>query len=79
MAEGTGMIELVHTTTTFKQLGFFTGPVGYLKAKVFEIHSLECCRYLGVKHLVFASSSSVYGANSKIPFSVHNNLEYQAS
>jgi UDP-glucuronate 4-epimerase len=31
---------------------------------------LEGCRYSGVEHLVFASSSSVYGANTKIPFSV---------
>ena len=36
---------------------------------------LEGCRHGGVKHLVFASSSSVYGANSKTPFSVRDNVD----
>ena len=37
---------------------------------------LEGCRHFGVKHLVFASSSSVYGANTKMPFSVHDNVDH---
>lgn len=40
---------------------------------------LEGCRYGKVKHLVFASSSSVYGANTKIPFSVHHNVDHPVS
>jgi len=40
---------------------------------------LEGCRHSGVKHLVFASSSSVYGANTKIPFSVHDNVDHPVS
>ena len=40
---------------------------------------LEGCRYGQVKHLVFASSSSVYGANTKIPFSVHDNVDHPIS
>jgi len=40
---------------------------------------LEGCRYGKVKHLVFASSSSVYGANKKIPFSVHHNVDHPVS
>jgi UDP-glucuronate 4-epimerase len=40
---------------------------------------LECCRYKKVKHLVFASSSSVYGANTKMPFSVHHNVDHPVS
>ena len=40
---------------------------------------LEGCRYGKVKHLVFASSSSVYGANRKIPFSVHHNVDHPVS
>ncbi|WP_017714779.1 NAD-dependent epimerase [Kamptonema formosum] len=40
---------------------------------------LEGCRHSGVKHLVFASSSSVYGANTKIPFSVHDNVDRPVS
>src|SRR5215471_8585703 len=37
------------------------------------LNVLEGCRHNGCKHLLFASSSSVYGANTKLPFSVHDN------
>jgi len=40
---------------------------------------LEACRHNPVKHLVYASSSSVYGANKKIPFSVHDNVDHPIS
>ena len=40
---------------------------------------LEGCRHGGVKHLVLASSSSVYGANTKMPFSVHDNVDHPVS
>mgnify|MGYP000977376692 CR=1 FL=1 len=40
---------------------------------------LEGCRHTGAKHLVFASSSSVYGANTAIPFSVHQNVDHPIS
>lgn len=40
---------------------------------------LEGCRHSQVKHLVFASSSSVYGANTKMPFSVHDNVDHPIS
>ena len=43
------------------------------------LNVLECCRHGGVKHLVFASSSSVYGANTKMPFSVHQNVDHPLS
>ncbi|MBD0362108.1 MAG: NAD-dependent epimerase [Coleofasciculus sp. C3-bin4] len=43
------------------------------------INVLEGCRHSKVKHLVFASSSSVYGANTKIPFSVHDNVDHPLS
>lgn len=43
------------------------------------VNVLEGCRYSGVKHLVFASSSSVYGANTKTPFSVHDNVDHPVS
>ena len=43
------------------------------------VNILECCRHHGVKHLVFASSSSVYGANTKMPFSVHDNVDHPVS
>jgi UDP-glucuronate 4-epimerase len=40
---------------------------------------LEGCRHQKIKHLVYASSSSVYGANTKIPFSVHDNVDHPIS
>ncbi len=43
------------------------------------VNILEGCRHHGVKHLVYASSSSVYGANTKMPFSVHHNVDHPVS
>ncbi len=40
---------------------------------------LESCRHHGVEHLVYASSSSVYGANTSMPFSVHHNVDHPLS
>ena len=40
---------------------------------------LEGCRHNPVKHLIYASSSSVYGANTKMPFSVHDNVDHPVS
>ena len=39
-------------------------------------HILEGCRHNNVGHLVYASSSSVYGSNTKMPFSVHDNVDH---
>jgi UDP-glucuronate 4-epimerase len=43
------------------------------------LHVLEGCRHGGVKHLLFASSSSVYGLNATAPFSVHHNVDHPIS
>ncbi len=43
------------------------------------VNLLEGCRHNGVKHLVYASSSSVYGANTRMPFSVHDNVDHPVS
>ena len=43
------------------------------------VNILEGCRHTNVQHLVFASSSSVYGANTKTPFSVHDNVDHPVS
>lgn len=43
------------------------------------VNILEGCRHSGVKHLVFASSSSVYGANTRMPFSTHHNVDHPVS
>jgi UDP-glucuronate 4-epimerase len=43
------------------------------------LNVLEGCRHNGVEHLVFASTSSVYGANTRMPFSVHQNVDHPLS
>jgi UDP-glucuronate 4-epimerase len=43
------------------------------------VNILEGCRHSNVQHLVFASSSSVYGANTKFPFSIHDNVDHPIS
>lgn len=43
------------------------------------VNILEGCRHGGVKHLVYASSSSVYGGNTKIPFTEHDNVDHPVS
>ena len=43
------------------------------------VNLLEGCRHTGVQHLVYASSSSVYGANTRMPFSVHDNVDHPVS
>jgi UDP-glucuronate 4-epimerase len=43
------------------------------------VNILEACRHSGVEHLTYASSSSVYGANKSMPFSVHDNVDHPLS
>ena len=43
------------------------------------VNLLEGCRHSGVNHFIFASSSSVYGANTRMPFSVHHNVDHPVS
>ena len=43
------------------------------------VNILEGCRHTGVRHLLYASSSSVYGANTNMPFSVHDNVDHPVS
>lgn len=55
-------------------------PKAYVDANLAGfVNVLEYCRYNDIKHLVFASSSSVYGANTKMPFSVHHNIDHPVS
>ena len=55
-------------------------PYAYVDSNIAGfINILECSRHHGVKHLVFASSSSVYGANTKMPFSIHHNVDHPVS
>jgi len=55
-------------------------PYAYIDSNIAGfMNILEGCRHNGVRHLVYASSSSVYGANTKMPFSVHHNVDHPVS
>ncbi len=55
-------------------------PHAYIDANIVGFTNiLEGCRHSGVEHLVYASSSSVYGGNTKLPFSVHDNVDHPLS
>jgi UDP-glucuronate 4-epimerase len=57
-----------------------THPHAYLESNLHGfLNILEGCRHAKVKHLIYASSSSVYGANRKMPFSVHHNVDHPIS
>jgi UDP-glucuronate 4-epimerase len=57
-----------------------TNPHAYLESNIHGfLNILEACRHHSIKHLVYASSSSVYGANKKMPFSTHDNIDHPLS
>lgn len=55
-------------------------PLAYVDSNMAGfVHLLEGCRHSQIKHLVFASSSSIYGANTKVPFSVSDRVDHPVS
>jgi UDP-glucuronate 4-epimerase len=57
-----------------------TNPGAYVQSNLVGFANvLEGCRHRGVEHLTYASSSSVYGANTAMPFSVHQNVDHPLS
>jgi len=83
-------IEVLFRTTRFErvinlaaQAGVrysLINPHAYINSNILGfLNILEGCRHHGVKHLVYASSSSVYGANETMPFSVHDNVDHPLS
>jgi UDP-glucuronate 4-epimerase len=57
-----------------------TNPHAYVEANLQGfVNVLECCRHHEVEHLVYASSSSVYGGNNAMPFSEHHNVDHPVS
>jgi len=55
-------------------------PMAYIKTNMVGFgHILEGCRHNNISHLVYASSSSVYGSNTQMPFSVHDNVDHPLS
>jgi len=57
-----------------------TNPHAYIDSNIVGfLNILEGCRYNNVEHLAYASSSSVYGANTTMPFSIHDNVDHPVS
>ncbi len=57
-----------------------TNPDAYIESNIAGfMNILEASRHNGIKHLVYASSSSVYGANEELPFSTHDNVDHPIS
>jgi len=89
LADRAGMARLFETTKfdvvihLGAQAGVrysLTNPHAYVDSNLVGfMNVLEGCRHSGVKHLAYASSSSVYGANTAMPFSVHHNVDHPVS
>jgi len=89
IADVTAMADLFQTERPDKvihlaaQAGVRYGqenPNAYIESNIVGTQNiLEGCRHNGVQHLVLASSSSVYGANTAMPFSVHHNVDHPLS
>ncbi|MGY4287265.1 UDP-glucuronate 4-epimerase [Bradyrhizobium sp. LM2.7] len=75
-----GFAEVVHLAAQAGVRYSLQHPHAYVDANLQGfLNVLEGCRHHGCKHLLFASSSSVYGANTKLPFSVHDNVDHPVS
>lgn len=89
IADRSGMAELfkIHTPQRVVNLAAQAGvryslenPFAYIDSNLVGFGNvLEGCRQNGVEHLVYASSSSVYGANTAMPYSVHHNVDHPLS
>lgn len=75
--------QFTHVVNLAAQAGVrysLTNPYAYIEANLAGFgHILEGCRQNGVQHLLFASSSSVYGMNKKQPYSPHHNVDHPVS
>jgi len=87
--------DKTHLETLFRNEGFdsvinlaaqagvrysLTNPQAYINSNIVGfVNLLECCRHHHIKHLVYASSSSVYGLNETVPFSTSQNVDHPVS
>jgi UDP-glucuronate 4-epimerase len=77
---GGGFDKVVHLAAQAGVRYSIENPHAYADANLTGfLNILEGCRHAGVKHLVYASSSSVYGANAKLPFSVSDSVDHPVS
>lgn len=75
-----GFDRVIHLAAQAGVRYSLTHPHAYIESNLVGfLHILEGCRHHGVQHLTYASSSSVYGANTAMPFSVHQNVDHPVS
>lgn len=75
-----GVERVVHLAAQAGVRYSLKNPHAYVDSNLVGfVNVLEGCRHNGVQHLVYASSSSVYGANTEMPFSVHHNVDHPVS
>ena len=89
LADGEALADLfkafgfTHVVNLAAQAGVrysLINPKSYIDSNIVGFANLlECCRHNQVQHLVYASSSSVYGLNTSMPFSVHDNVDHPVS
>jgi UDP-glucuronate 4-epimerase len=72
-----GFDKVVHLAAQAGVRYSIENPHSYIDSNIVgTLHILEGCRHHEVEHLVYASSSSVYGANTTMPFSIHQNVDH---
>jgi len=75
-----GFTRVIHLAAQAGVRYSIENPLAYIDSNVVGFANvLEGCRHGGVGHLAYASTSSVYGANTKMPFSVHQNVDHPLS
>ncbi len=72
-----GFDKVIHLAAQAGVRYSIENPHAYIESNIVgTLHILEGCRHHGVEHLTYASSSSVYGANTNMPFSIHQNVDH---
>jgi UDP-glucuronate 4-epimerase len=75
-----GFARVIHLAAQAGVRHSLSAPHDYIDSNIYGfLNVLEGCRHAGTRHLLYASSSSVYGANTKMPFSVGQNVDHPLS
>src|SRR5207247_8475121 len=71
---------VIHLSVQAGVLYSLVNPYAYVNGNIISfLNILEGCRQRKIEHLVYASSSSVYGGNTRMPFSIHDNVDHPVS
>lgn len=78
--ENNNFVYVIHLAAQAGVRYSIENPMVYAESNIVGfVNILECCRYNNIKHLIYASSSSVYGGNEKMPFSESDNVDHPIS